>query len=352
VAVSIRQLAAATGLSVATVSHALRQSGRMAARTRRKVLRAAERLGYRANRPLAKALALARKPPEYRETLAVITEYARDEEPEWQREMTRLVEQYATRLGFKVEVHALTTGRRVAHERLGRVLFQRGVRGLIVLPRLRRRVARLLLDWDKFAAVELGRSLSLPTGLHKVDRPVYYEMLEVLHHLKRAGYQRVGLAVHPAESAYRKQCYTAAWLAAHAGLGERRRRPQVGLEGVLWRWQRGEFGRWMREYRPDVLLVQELRELLQWLTEEGWRVPEDVSVFAMSRRDPWFDGFNKDARGLAEACVDMVAQLLERNELGLPARPRVWMVQDELMAGHSLRLPLKRGGVGTQSSKP
>lgn len=54
-AITIRQLAQATGVSVCTVNKALTGKPRISAQTRQKVMRAAERLGYHAN-PLARAL--------------------------------------------------------------------------------------------------------------------------------------------------------------------------------------------------------------------------------------------------------------------------------------------------------
>jgi len=49
VSVTIRDVAAAAGVSITTVSHVLSGQGRIAQRTRQRVLRAAEELGYRAN---------------------------------------------------------------------------------------------------------------------------------------------------------------------------------------------------------------------------------------------------------------------------------------------------------------
>jgi LacI family transcriptional regulator len=221
------------------------------------------------------------------------------------------------------------------------MLQYRGIRGLIIMPRLRWKIARLFLDWKNFAAVEIGRSLSLPSNLHKVDRPVYYELLEALHLLKKAGYKRIGMAIHPGENQYRKQVYTAAYMAAHVTWrGLRKGKRKTTAEGMLWQWQETEFRQWYREYRPDVIIVQQLYEMWDWLARLDLKVPQDISIFKMNTRDADFSGFRGDAQGLVEACVDMLSLLLEQNRLGLPERPRVWLVRDLLVPGKSLQLPL------------
>jgi LacI family transcriptional regulator len=337
-AASIRQIAQQTGLSTATVSMALRGTGRLSPATRARVKKAAHKLGYQPNPVVTKAMTLARKPDasRYRETLAFVTEFPMKKAPLFQRELFASVTERAGRLGYKVEDFILSD-KASEHRRLSRVLNARGIRGAIILPRVRYQTTRFYLDWKQLAALEIGRTIRNPLNLHRVERAIYYQLVRALHLLKKAGYRRIGFAIKPAEDSARWGIYSAAYLMYQQKVAGLASIPALGSSGP---WNGQTLRKWLARYKPDVLVIDEYSWVCDWLQDCGCRWPKDVSIFSTNAKGTGLSGFHSDVSALGTAAVDMVSVLLENNELGLPAQPRNLLVNDIWQKGSSLRLPL------------
>lgn len=338
---SIRQIALETGFSTATVSMALRDCGRMAEATRRKIREAAEEMGYRPQPIVAKAFSMVRQPKEawYRETLAYVTEYPMESAPRYQTEIFQAAVQRARSRGYRVEPFQ-ASGRPADHRRLSRILQSRGIRGLVILPRVEYAQPRLYLDWKKFAGVEIGRTLRSPRFLHRIERPIYYELNEAFHFLKRAGFRRIGMAVEPAEDKNRIGIYSAANLLFQERLPPPLRIPPLSSAGP---WKEKSFRTWMARYKPDVILIHST-DPLHWLRRMKMRVPEDVSVFCSNVQDPFLAGMEANLVKLGESSIEMLSLLLEGDEIGPSPQPRCWLVPDQWWKGQSLSLSVSFPG--------
>ncbi|XHR26797.1 MAG: LacI family DNA-binding transcriptional regulator [Chthoniobacteraceae bacterium] len=335
---SIRDIALHTGFSTATVSLALRDKGRMAPATREKIRAAATELHYQALPNLSRALSLARHPQQgrFRETLAFITEYPERRAPRFQSELQAAATRRGESLGLKVEAF-IVSGSPADHRRISRVLVARGIRGVIICTRIKHRQSRLVLDWPKFAAVEIGRSVWSPDNLHKVERSVFYELADAMHLLKKAGYRRIGLAIEPWEEVMRRGIYSAAFLMGQQRFLPAQRIPPLSAEAA---WSIQTFREWMFKHRPEVLIVYEPKIILHWLHELGLKVPEDISVFSTNVGESSFSGLRSDIDSLGASCVEMLSLLLERDELGLTPHFRNWLVKDFWQSGETLRHPI------------
>jgi LacI family transcriptional regulator len=333
---TIRELARQTGLSVATVSLALRGAGRISAETKARVQAAAKKAGYLPSPLLAKALSMVRQPQgmrNYRETLAFITEFAIKGGAEFQRRIYEGSVERAHKVGFNIEPFLLTE-KPAEHRQLGRVLRARGIRGLIIMPRLAHRVPRMFLPWQHFAAVEIGKTLWTPRNLHRVERPLYYELLEAYHLLKRVGYRRIALAVEPMEDKNRRGVYTASYL-----LWNQRNRQTVPVF-MPAAWTIESFRVWFVQHRPDVIVVHDTRSVPVWLKSMGVKVPEEVSIFSSNVGETGISGLRADLPALGSSAVEMLSLLLDRSELGLAPRPRCWEVEDYWQPGATLSRPI------------
>jgi LacI family transcriptional regulator len=328
---TIRELARQTGLSVATVSLALRGAGRISAATQARVQAAAKKAGYQPSPLLAKALSMVRQPQgrrNYRETLAFITEFAIKGGAEFQRRIYEGAVERAHKVGFNIEPFLLAE-KPAEHRQLGRMLRARGIRGLIIMPRLAHRVPRMFLQWEHFAAVEIGKTLWTPRNLHRTERPLYYELLEAYHLLKRVGYRRVGLVIEPTEDKNRRGVYTASYL-----LWQQRSRQSLPPYAGAWTLE--GFRNWFETHRPDVLVVHHAKSVQGWLQAMGLKVPADVSLFSSNVGETRLSGLRADLPGLGSSAVEMLSLLLDRNELGLAPRPRCWEVEDYWQSGETL----------------
>lgn len=336
---SIRDIAQHTGLSSAAVSLALRGVGRIPEATRQRVITAAKTLGYEPQPLLAKALSLARKSKteRYRENLAFITEFSLDDPsldpfPTYQKELFTGANERALSLGFKLESFTLS-GNPLEHRRMSRVLQARGIRGLIVIPRLISDQPRLSLNWANFASVEIGRTLWYPRNLHHVETADYNKVIEALHLLKKAGYRRIGMAVEPAQNKHQRGTYYAAYLLQQMKQAPRQRIPIASSTGE---WCEKTFRAWMTQYQPDVLIAHKTDTISSWLKKMGMKIPRDVSMFCVDAQDGDLSGLRRDYHGLGRHAVEMVSMLLDSGELGLKGNPRCLQVDEFWQAGKTL----------------
>ena len=311
--------------------------------TRRRVKAAAEELGYQAQPLLSKALSLIRQPKEerYRETLAFLTEFSLDDPtlnpyPLYQKLLYTGASERARSLGFKLESFTLS-GKPSEHRRVGRVLHARGVRGMIVIPRVKLDQPRLSFNWDHFVPVEIGRTLWFPRNMHRVETADYNKMIEVLHLLKKAGYRRIGMAVEPQQNKHQRGTYYSAYLLSQLKQPMRQRIPIAFANGE---WNEKTFRSWMKHYRPDVLIVHDLVTITRWLENLNFRVPEDVSVFCANVQDDHHSGLRRDYHGMGAQAVEMASLMLESEQLGLRENPRCWQVDEIWQAGKTLRLSI------------
>lgn len=337
---SIRIVAHLAGVSPAAVSLALRGAGRLSAETRAKVLKVASELGYEPNPILAKALSLARQAPgeRYRETIGFILEYATETGPDYQKTMHRAAAQRAESMGLKLESFVLSDNP-AEHRRLKRVLKARGIRGVIIIPRLEHLQPRLHLDWSELAAVEIGRTLWNPRNLHHVETSDYNKVIEAIHLLKKAGYRRIGMAVEPMQNQHQRGTYYAAYLVSQLRQPEAQRIPVLAATGP---WNEATFREWINRYKPDVLFIHHAPEICGWLKKMKLTWPGDISLFCVNARDAKMSGMARDYPGLGRSAVEMLSLLLESGEIGLPARPRSWLVDEFWQAGTTLAHPITR----------
>jgi LacI family transcriptional regulator len=329
---TIREIARHTGLSTAAVSQALRGIGRLSPAARERVRRAAEELGYRPDPVFAEAFSRARQPADrrYRETLAYLVEWETAEG--FQVLVHRAVREQAERLGYGLEPF-IVSGRVADQRRVNQILRARGIRGLVINPRLGNVRPRLRLEWEHFAAVAIGRTIWHPRNLHRVESAEYNQFTEALHLLKKAGYRRIGMAVESIHNAQHNGIYYAAYLHMQLRLPPARRLPIFAPTGEF---EEAAFGHWLRAHQPDVLVLQRATTVGGWLGRLGLRVPEDISVFGINvQEEPW-SGMRRDYEGMGRAAVEMVTGLLRTGERGLPESPRSLHVAGSWIPGATL----------------
>ena len=344
---SIRAIAQETGVSPSTVSRALRGTGRISAKLRDKIRAAANDAGFKVHPLLSQALTLARQPQgtRYRETLAAIVEFPTEGGADYQKALLGGAEERARQLAYKLETFVLG-GNPAHHRQLTRILWTRGIRGIIILPRVVNLNPRLHLEWDNFAAVEIGRRLWQPRNLHRVETSQYPKTLETVHLLKKVGYRRIGMAVEPKQNKQQNGTYYAGFLLMQQKFPTHLRLPIPGLSG---KWNEASFCDWMKRYTPEVLIVHDVVEICQWLQKLKLRVPEDVSLFCVGiredfppgpHRDLVWTGLRADQREQGRRTVDLVSHLLERGELGLQGNPMCWQVDGHWRPGATLSRPI------------
>ncbi len=333
---TIRSLALELGLSVATVSEALRDSPRVTPATRARVHQEAARAGYRPNPLLGAALSAVRRSrhQHYRGTLALvdIAEGGRAELMLFHREVAAGAQARALELGFKTELFWLgATAPALPPARLAKVLHARGITGAVLLPF---NTAQDLGDFDfsRLAAVQMDYGLIRPQ-LHTILPDHFLSMVHTLERLAARGYRRIGLCLEQRKDARLKNKWIAGYL-AHVRGDDTALPPLVSPQAMT----PALFLPWFRRHRPDVI-VGHVQEIVAWLRAAGVRVPADTGFFNLNltERTGPCAGLDLQPRRLGAVAVETVVGMMHRQERGVPAQAQTVTLEASWNEGPTLR---------------
>lgn len=332
---SLRSLAQQLGLSVATISQALRHSPAVAAATGKRIRAAAVAAGYEANPMIGAVLSSVRRRVHvsYHGTIAAInfSETAKPRMIPFHALLLAGAQERARQLGFKVDLFWF--GPEVMSLfRLNQVLRSRGVAGVFVLP-----FAKALdlseLDWARYAGVSMDFCLSRPL-LHSVLPDHHTSLFHALHELRRRGYRRPGLALIRDKDERLKFRWRGGFLADMVHRQPRDQIPILMQEELSCT----DLLAWVRRYRPDVVIAHR-SEVIQWLRSGGLRVPHDIGFFCLNwtERTKPSAGLDLSPTHQGAIAIENVIAQLHRNERGVPARAMTITVTAAFVDGPTIR---------------
>lgn len=331
---NFRDIAAAAGVSVASVSRALRGTPGIGDETRKRVRATAQRLGYEPDQVVTRAMRAIRRKSVQRErdTLAYLEEGPPEGGGKWDyAEPTRAgAEKRARELGYGF-VRFRLDDPEMPQRRLSQILYSRGIRGVVIAPLHR---AAVTLDWCHFATVAIGYTLRRPE-LHRVVRNVTHVQTQLYQRLVSAGFARIGFTSfrehesrmeHTQLSAYLLHDWMRPIEARVAPLVVDRNDPEALAD-------------WLKVERPDIV-VGSYNYANQTLRAAGYRTPRDVSFLSLACTDEHDDhtGLYPDYARMGSSVIEQVSALVERGELGVPVRPFSVMVPDLFCPGATMRL--------------
>jgi DNA-binding LacI/PurR family transcriptional regulator len=309
--VTLKDIAKATGVSVACVSLALRDSPQIAGETKGRIREWAEKLGYRPD-PALSALAAYRsrvQPEHFRSVLALVTDGVRrsGEDTLWLPMSAR-----ARELGYEP---ALFTVANPACEwiPLLRVLRSRGIRGVFLAPRSRYDEKFPSAPTGEFCFVTVGYSVRLD-GIHRVSTNQYLDMLRHVRELRPLGYQRPGLWVPETADGRVNHQFSAGYFAAFL--------PQETPPAPILRDaapSRRKLRDWVRHHHLDAVIG--LSGHLPRLGEAGFKIPDALGFSSYDwhggKSVVGITGMDYRPRALSAGAVDVLHAALINNRTGL-----------------------------------
>jgi LacI family transcriptional regulator len=333
---TLQTIADQAGVSRAAVSLALRNQPGISVETRDRIKMIAEEQGYRPN-PMVSALMSHLKslrPMTNVGSIPFITDFpTRDE---WREFPTVLryyngANQRAQQAGYHLEEMWLREPG-MTSKKMRSILINRGVEGVLIapLPLGRRHVS---LDLSNFAAATMGFSLVRPK-LHRAVHRHIESLRLVIHKLGHLGYRRIGFVVY--ETQDRRNDFN--WSTAYAGyqisLPVKRRIPIYYIENG----NSAIFAKWLKTWKPEVILTGNSM-VIDMLMEAGLSVPGDVGVVTLdhSAVDTGIAGIDQLPELVGAAAMDMIVAQINRNERGIPARPRQITTEGVWVPGKTLR---------------
>ena len=253
---TLHDIAREVGVSVMTVSRALRNAPRVAPETRARVQAVAAALGYEPDPDLARLMhrVRSRKTVRFRAVIAVIREEVPQDNllgPSYQYVPIEAIRQRALGHGYAVEEFWL--GREgLTPKRLQKILLARGIEGVIVSPQSLQ-LPCSKLDYSPFASVAFGYAMREP-ALHMCAGNMTLGIQTAAEQLTALGYRRIGVAVTQWIVNRSQFGYSGGFFHFQQSLPAEDRIPLLLLPHN--RIERGfaAFSQWMNENRPDVLI--------------------------------------------------------------------------------------------------
>jgi LacI family transcriptional regulator len=320
--VTLSSIARRTGLSLAAVSYALRNSPKIPAATRAAVLRAARELGYRPNPRVASLMAHIRggRAGAVRECLAFVwvhTTRRESRQSSFLRSVLAGARRRATQLGFGIE-EFWTADPGMTDRRLEGILRARGIVGVILSPVMTAESAVTLdWDWSLFAAAVIGNVTWTPE-LHHAGHHHFLGMRLALRELAQGGLVRPAAVIEHGASERSKHAWEAAFLTHHPDARAARRLIRIAGPG-----EAAATARWLRRTGADALLVSD--GVLQddpTLLPASRRLGLDVFTLRWDRSLAGeIGGVDQCYDRIAGHAVDLVATQLNVNETGVPDLP-------------------------------
>lgn len=353
-----RQIAQEAGVSLATVSFALRNRPNVSEETKKRIREIAMRLGYVPNPVFASMMSkqrrrtLQKKSSASRQMRAILgcfmthkaVNQMRQGYHSTDKEFTAGMEAACVEEGFVYE-RFLWDDFGESPRRLFASLRTRKVPGMVFLGGNVPKWAAPEAGWERYAFAALANpSDYLKTHYSSADH--YNNAWLVMTRLTERGYKRIGFVMHRSAWAVRSNfkalsAYTG-WFSQGGfefGTGKKRMPPPYFVK----EWNRDDFLRWLDRYKPDALVLAE-NEPLEFLREAGWRMPEDIGVAHLDLDTGWrhLAGIRQNNFEAGQAAAHLVIDQINRSAFGVPEHARAVLITGDWFAGPSIRQPAAR----------
>jgi len=327
-------IAAEAGVSVSTVSLAFKGHPSISEATRERVLKIAEKQGYRQDAQLSRLMSYLRTASRERRrpVIAYINQFER---PHLYKSVGAaactwrgLVER-STQLGYKIEEFWMRDSG-MSWKRLRGILRARGIEALIFDTIIDRDVD---FDLGGFVGVMLNQT-RMGQPIHIVGCNVPLTTYRVLHQLREAGLRRIGFVQHRTQDT-RRFGYPQAFSAFNQEIPAADRLPALLMNDPVVPDARS-LSRYIAQSRPDLILsgYVNLGEVMGKACAKVSHTPLWASCdFQPSA--PEIAGIDLKRSMVAHTAVDILDAHLRRNEYGVPAFQKTLLLRGGWMAGES-----------------
>jgi LacI family transcriptional regulator len=333
---SQKEIAMRAGLTQATVSMALRNHPAISQETREHVQRIAREMGYRPNAFVASLMTHIRsgRRVEGQGTIAVLVHSPKEEwlDTEVYGSQYNGAKKRAEQLGYNTECFYLRDYGK--SNRLDRVLYARGITGVLLAPPQNLPQSPVQLTWDNYAYAAIAYSWP-DLIVHRSATHHRHNVDMVFRELIARGYRRIGLCL-PSDAV---DGVDASWLASFL-VWERKlppagRIPLLISDSLKPEW--GKCAKWFQTHRPDVVVGLSGREK-PWLDELGLCIPGEVGLACLNRsRATPYSGVEENHEEVGASAMDQLIHQVQSNERGFVPHPRLTLIEGSWFEGNTLR---------------
>ncbi len=338
----MQTIAERVGVSKNAVSLAFKHDPSIPAKTREKIIKTADELGYRRNQILSELMSQMRK--QNREsvyaTVALINGHQDRQAFANHRTIPNYVrgcQERAQMLGYAIDPLWLHDPE-LSGKRWLEILEARGIRGVIVIGLMKenRLPSAFLPVIDQFPCVVTGvrtREPALPFAC--VDH--YILALRAFEQALQLGYRRPALVLDSVIDELVDHRFSAGFHTGQQQLPpERRITPFFDVTGA--REKRALFNSWLGQEKPDVIFTL-YNEVQLWLEDLGLKAPGDIGLIQLEWREtrPDWAGMNQHNDIVGQTAFDMLVGMIHRGEAGAPPYPRAALIGPSWVDGQTVR---------------
>ncbi len=355
--VTLSDIAQKAGVHVTTVSLAMRNHPRLPESTRQRIQALAQEMGYTPD-PLLRALVAYRGGVIERRntpTLAYVTNWT----TQWGwKNVTAHPDFYAgalakaTELGYKLE-HFWMREEGMSQERLGQILYSRGINGIIIASHGREMGDVLDFKWENFSAVKIDYFPHRP-ALHNVTNNQCDIIRLAMQRVLAAGYRRPGFVMHRGWDHAVDHLWTAGYLCEQQMVSPAEQIPAhlFPKPEPVDRWLNENspdvqpdpkaFAAWFRKHRPDVI-ISKGTFVLPLLKQMGLAVPKDVAFVDVFLEDTTgaTAGVKQNHSTVGALAVEILAEQLQHHKYGVPEIPTTTFVEGTWFGGATCPMPAR-----------
>ena len=351
--VTLKDVARTLGVSLATVSLAMRDDPRIPEKRRNQVKEAAGRLGYSAN-PAATMLAHFKRASTVQPVhaaLAWINAWPnpkqlrgwRDFDLYWQG-----ASRAAQKFGYRLEEFFIDDT--ISQRRLQEILLARNIRGVLIPPHgnifgAGPRANWDAFDWNQFSVVRFGNTIDL--NIHSVTSDQTGNGMMAFNKILERGYRRIAFVGRANQARF----FGAGFLWAQSQMPHQLRLPMFlfpddsinpdhskGLAQNDPRFQ-ARLNSWLKKTRPDAIF-HDAAALPSMLLKAGYRIPEDIGLASSTVLEPGEQGvdagLDQNSEEIGRVAVLVVLSQINDNARGMPSITRQVLVQGRWVDGKSL----------------
>jgi LacI family transcriptional regulator len=353
---TLKDIAAAAGVSASTVSLALKSHPGIPEPTRLRVMAAAERMGYQRDANLSRLMSYLRHSHKKRD-FPVIAYVANTPQPEfwrvnpYNRQLLKGLTERANQLGYKVEEFWVSDKKGGYRQKsLSRVLRARGIENVIIDPHDDMRYDDF--DLKHFAAAATAPYDVTDPPIHRATLYREETVYETFLHLHQQGYRRIGFLTKHIDEADIDlvRPFLAGYLTYQQLLADPENRIPFHANGPGEELDSKSIRNWLEEYRPEVFLFMG-GPVMHLLKEYKMKVPDDIAVAYID----WVPeqvplaGINQRRNRTAAHAIELVDAQFRRNERGYPERAKVVFVKGVWVPGATVPEPAAPAGKRARS---
>jgi DNA-binding LacI/PurR family transcriptional regulator len=190
------------------------------------------------------------------------------------------------------------------------------------------------LDWKNFAVVTTTFGVLAPE-FHRVVPHQFGNALGICERLAALSYRRIGLVL-PAEHDLRvHHGFSAAVVWQNLIGGTEFVRPFIHSEELP---TPSALKQWFEREQPDVIIAAGDKECRLIAQKLGLRMPGSVGFVSANKAGrSTFAGIEERPEEIGATAIELLAAMIQRGEKGVPAVPKVTMIDGRWIEGRSVR---------------